>query len=69
MSRSLPACAEIAGPVCLHLAERWQNAEGNLNECQRRNLQMATIVVLRMLAAEDQGAEVRLKRASTFLKR
>jgi hypothetical protein len=63
-----PAYAEIAAPICLHLAERWRKAEAELDECQRRNLEMATITVFRMLASDGPAATERLRRAAAMLK-
>jgi hypothetical protein len=67
MNANLSSCAEVAGPVCLALAERWNASSGNMDECERHNLEMATIFILRWISSGDQRAERNLLRAAALL--
>lgn len=67
MVGSLGACAEVAAPICHHLADRWRAAESQTDVCARRNLEMAMIVVLDLIAAGDATAERILRRAAASL--
>jgi hypothetical protein len=66
MNANLSTCAEVAGPVCLTLAERWHAAR-DMDECQRHTLEMATLLVLRWISQGDQRAEKNLTRAAALL--
>jgi hypothetical protein len=68
MSTSLSTCAEVAGPVCLLLAERWHSARDSMDDCERHNLEMATMVVLRWISIGDRRAEEKLQRATMLLR-
>jgi hypothetical protein len=68
MSPHLSSCTEVAGPVCLALVERWHASSNNMDEGERHNLEMATVVVLRWISRGDQRAGRNLARAAALFR-
>jgi hypothetical protein len=64
MQRSSIPCPEVTGPVCLYLAERWRKTDDHFDICERHNLEMATMFILRWIEAGDLE---KLRRAGVML--
>lgn len=59
-------CAEPVSPICNYLAERWFCSD-RADDPGRRELEMATVLVLRWLAASDHVTEGKVSRAAAVL--
>jgi hypothetical protein len=65
----IPDCTKVAGLACQHLAERWRHVTDQTDICERHNLELSTMIVLRWIAIGDRKAEENLKRATALLRR
>lgn len=67
MRSHLAECTEAVGPICLYLAERWRHKD-RMDDRSRRELEMATALVLQWIAKGDEAAEEKVQKATAALK-
>jgi hypothetical protein len=67
MSAAPSLCAETVTPLCLYLAERWRHAD-TADDRGHRELEMATVLMLRWIASGDHTAEAKVRKTAAALK-
>lgn len=58
---------EAIGPICVYLADRWRHKQ-RIDDRGRRELEMATALLLQWLATGDEAAQEKVRKVAAALK-